>query len=382
MDAGQTYAAQQFEDFCCSWNLALRRALECNYLLAVYGLGVLWLAQRYGLERGRFGRWVAFHLCMSLVFTLLYDVTYAAVLHGQMSVKGKPFVFWETFRKLTVFMPSHVATYWFIVLIHHGWHYYRRYRERERRAAELEGQLARARLRHLLKKEPDFVIAGECANGREAVAAIQREAPDLVFLDVQMPSPNGFQVCAEVGVERMPCIVFVTAYDRYALRAFEVHAVDYLLKPIDAERFQGTLRLLRQRLRGDADKGGGGQRLGALLAELDLYRRAKERLAVRVDGRTLFLRTAEIEWLEAEGNYVRLHVGSAAHLVRDTLCALEADLPGERFLRISRSAIVNVDAVKELQPLFYGDHVVILRDGTRLTLSRNYRDRLKRLLPH
>jgi two-component system LytT family response regulator len=241
---------------------------------------------------------------------------------------------------------------------------------------------ARTRLRHLLRNEADFVVAGECANGREAVAAIRRERPDLVFLDVQMPSPNGFQVCAEVGVEQMPCIVFVTAYDRYALQAFEVHAVDYLLKPIDAERFSGTLRLLRQRLRSDADKSGGGQRLGALLAELDLYRRAKERLAVKADGRVLFLRTADIDWLEAEGNYVRLHVGGAAHLCRDTLCALEAGLPGERFLRVSRSAIVNVDAVKELQPLFYGDHVVIMRDGTRITLSRNYRDRLKKLLPH
>lgn len=241
---------------------------------------------------------------------------------------------------------------------------------------------ARSRLRHLLRDDPDFALAGECSNGEQAVEAIRRDAPDLVLLDVQMPRLNGFEVCEALGLEAMPWVVFVTAYDRYALQAFEVHAIDYLLKPIDRDRFARTLHLVRQRLRGTPPRGPepGRDQLLALLAGLKDRTRAADRLAIKVDGRVLLLRTAEIDWLEAEGNYVRLHVGSAQHLFRDTLSALEADLPADRFLRISRSALVNLDAVRELQPLFYGDYCVILRDGTKLTLSRTYRDRVERLI--
>lgn len=239
---------------------------------------------------------------------------------------------------------------------------------------------ARSRLRHLLKGEPGFEMAGEAANGRTAVEAIRRLGPDLVFLDVQMPGLNGLQVCHEVGPEALPAVVFVTAYDRFALQAFEVHAVDYLLKPIDRERFQKTLGVLRARLRGPGSGPAPHPPLQALLAELRRETRGVERLAIKVDGRILFIRTADIAWLEAEGNYVRLHVGNTHHLFRETLSALEADLPADRFLRISRSAMVNLDAVQELQPLFYGDYAVRLRNGQQLTLSRHYRDRIERLL--
>lgn len=239
---------------------------------------------------------------------------------------------------------------------------------------------ARNRLRHLLKDAPDFVIAGECAHGLEAVEALRREPFDLVFLDVQMPRLNGLEVCAAVGADRMPCVVFVTAYDRFALRAFEVHAVDYLLKPIDRDRFHRTLDHLRTRLRGPAGGSGANQRLDLVLAELKEQRRGPERLAIKVDGRILFLPTKDIAWLEAEGNYVRLHAGTTTHLFRDTLSSLEAELPADRFLRISRSALVNLDWIQELQPLFYGDYAVLLKDGTKLTLSRHFRDRVEKLL--
>ncbi len=239
---------------------------------------------------------------------------------------------------------------------------------------------ARSRLRHLLKGEPDFTIVGEAANGRRAVEFIRREPPELVFLDVQMPGLNGLEVCAEIGPEVMPAVVFVTAYDQFALRAFEVHATDYLLKPIDRDRFQKTLARLRNRLRAPNPVGGAGAELATRISALKQERHPVERLAIRADGRVLFIRLAEIDWLEAEGNYVKLHTGSATHLFRETLSALEHDLPASRFLRISRSVIVNLDSVKELQPLFYGDQVVILRNGQQLTLSRNYRERLEKLI--
>lgn len=243
---------------------------------------------------------------------------------------------------------------------------------------------ARLRLRQLLREEPDFEVAGEAANGRQAVDLIRAEAPRLVLLDVQMPKLDGFGVCAEIGAEAMPAVVFVTAYDRFALQAFEVHALDYLLKPVDRDRFRKTLKVVRARLTvapsGEAAVGTDRERLLALLDSWHEGRRGVDRLAIKVDGRVLFLRTMEIEWLEAEGNYVKLHAAGTAHLFRETLSALEADLPPEQFLRVSRSMLVNLDFVRELQPLFYGDYAVILRDGTRLTLSRTYRDRVERLV--
>jgi two-component system LytT family response regulator len=222
-------------------------------------------------------------------------------------------------------------------------------------------------------------LLGECANGAQAVEAIRERKPDAVFLDVQMPRMDGFSVCKTVGIEAMPQVVFVTAYDQYALQAFEVHAVDYLLKPFDRARFRQTLEHLRKRRRGQ-DSGPVGSDLNALLRALKAGTTTVDRLAVKTDGRLVFLRFDEIDWVEAEGNYVKFHGGEGTHLVRETLTWCEAELPSSRFMRISRSVLVNTDRIKEVQPLFYGDHVVILRDGTRLNLSRTYRDRLDRFI--
>ncbi len=238
---------------------------------------------------------------------------------------------------------------------------------------------ARLRLRQLLKDEADFQIVGECANGKQAIAAIEKEHPDLVFLDVQMPRLTGLDVCAALGVGPMPLVIFVTAYDQYALQAFEVHAIDYLLKPFDRERFQKSLRHAREQLRRGKETPA-DPRLTALLQDLRLGANRTERLAFKIDGRVIFVRPAEINWLEADGNYVKLHTGAACHQVRETLSWFEQQLPADRFLRISRSAIVNLDAIKELQPLFYGDYAVLLHNGTHLTLSRTFRDRVEKLL--
>lgn len=236
--------------------------------------------------------------------------------------------------------------------------------------------LARRRLRRLLRAAPGFAVVGECGDGAAAVDAIARLAPDVVLLDVAMPGMNGLDVLEAIkgGADRRPEIVFVTAYDRYAVRAFDHHAVDYLLKPVTPERFQEALGRVRARLedrRGDARAL--SARLAALVAEL---RGGGERFFVRQRGSGIFVREDEVEWIEASRNYVRLHVGTTAHVLRSTLRAIERRLDGHRFRRISRSALVNLDRVKELQPWFHGDGVVILRSGKRLTLSRRYRDNL------
>ncbi len=238
---------------------------------------------------------------------------------------------------------------------------------------------ARSRIRQLLKHEHDFELVGEYATGRQAIEGIQRDKPDLVFLDVQMPRLNGFDVCEGVaGADAaMPLVIFVTAYDQYALQAFEVHAIDYLLKPFDRERFQKSLGHAREQLR-RSKNGPLDQRLAALLKDLQPGFKKPDRLVFKESGRVVFVHTDTIDWLEADGNYVRLHAGSDAHYFRETLAGLEAQLPAEKFLRISRSAIVNLDRVKELQPMFYGDYSVVLHGGTKLTLSRNYRDRFEK----
>jgi two-component system LytT family response regulator len=239
--------------------------------------------------------------------------------------------------------------------------------------------LARERLRKLLENEPGVEIIGECTNGAEAVAAIKKDEPDLVFLDVQMPELNGFDVIGQLVGGHLPAIVFVTAHDKFALKAFEVHAVDYLLKPFDRERFQVALRRALDHVQ--RDQGGElNQRLSALLGDLKPPGKYPERLAVKSTGRVVFVRVEEIDWVEAADNYVELHVGTESHLHRETMSALEELLPPHTFMRISRSTIVNVDRIKELQPLFHGEYAVILRNGTKLTLSRGYREKLQQLL--
>lgn len=239
--------------------------------------------------------------------------------------------------------------------------------------------LARAHLKKLLAADPEVEVMGEHGNGRDAVTAIRERAPDLVFLDIQMPELDGFEVVRQVGVARMPVVVFVTAYDEYALRAFEVYALAYLLKPVDRTRFAEVLERAKAQLRRDAPSEL-ESRLAALLDSGADRGRADERLAIKVEGRILFIRIGDIDWVEAEDNHVRLHLGARTHVVRGTLTALERRLPPTRFLRAHRSAMVNVERISEVQPWFGGDYVLILADGTRLTSGRTYRERVQEFL--
>jgi len=238
--------------------------------------------------------------------------------------------------------------------------------------------LARELLRRMLTSEPDIEVVGMPASGPEAVAAINALAPDLVFLDVRMPELDGFGVLAQIDPARMPVIIFVTANDDFALRAFEVHALDYLVKPCTPDRFQTALHRARNQIRRN-QAGEIHRRLSALLEDVKAQPQLAERLPVKSEGRIIFLRLADIDWLEAADNYVKLHTGAETHMLRETMTALESKLPSNRFLRISRSAMVNMEQIKELQPMFHGEYVVILRNGVRLTLTRGYRDKLGHL---
>ncbi len=236
--------------------------------------------------------------------------------------------------------------------------------------------LARERLRMLLAAEDWIDLVAECPDGTSTVAAIQKLQPDLVFLDVQMPGASGFDVIDAVGAGRMPFVVFVTAFDRYALRAFDVHALDYLLKPFDRDRFRETLVRAREQLERRSN-GELERRLLELVQDLKPPAHPLERFVIKSGGRVFFVRAEEIEWIEAAGNYVKLHVGTESHLFRETMNAIEAKLDPDLFFRIHRSHIVNIERVRELQPWFNGEYVVFLRSGTRLTLSRGYREKLQ-----
>ena len=239
--------------------------------------------------------------------------------------------------------------------------------------------LARGRLAQLLKTEAEIELIGESDNGRDALAKIKKDSPALVFLDVQMPELDGFGVVAALSAEKLPAIVFVTAHDKFALKAFEVHAVDYLLKPFDRERFQTALRRAIDRLKQKQSNQLSTQ-LSALLADLKPESKFADRISVKSSGRIIFVKVEDLDWVEGADNYVSLHVGSETHLLRETMAAFEARLDPGKFTRISRSAIVNLERIKELQPLFHGEYVILLRDGTRLTLSRTYREKLDRIL--
>lgn len=243
--------------------------------------------------------------------------------------------------------------------------------------------IARRGIRRHLRDEPDIQIVCECANGREAVAAIRRETPDLVFLDVQMPLLDGFGVIAELGAEELPAIVFVTAYDEHAIRAFEVNALDYLLKPIDRERFQKTLARTRESLDSKPAKPL-EEKLNALLHSIERagLKEAKteylERLPIKAAGRVRFLNVEEIRWISAQGNYVRIHAGGrVSHLLRETMDGMETKLSPRDFVRIRRSTLVRLKEIKELQSMFNGEYAVVLHDGTQLTSSRRYRKNLE-----
>jgi two-component system LytT family response regulator len=251
-------------------------------------------------------------------------------------------------------------------------------------------RMARKRLRTLLTADADVDVVGEAGNGRDAVTAIQERSPDLVFLDIQMPELDGFAVVQAVGVESMPVTVFVTAFDQYALKAFEAHALDYLTKPFDRERFQTSLTRAKQQvsLRVSARTAGpakGSQtsdateRLVSLLSDIRRKQEFAERLMVKSAGRVVFLRVDEIDWIEAAGSYVRLHTGRDAHLLHEGISAIMSRLDPSRFARVHRSTIVNLDRVRELQPWFHGDAIAILRDGTKIQVSRTYRESLATL---
>lgn len=235
--------------------------------------------------------------------------------------------------------------------------------------------LARDRLSSFLADDPEVEVVGECADGPSAIAAIRGDRPDLVFLDVQMPGSDGFGVVESVGPEHMPVTIFCTAYDKYALRAFEARALDYLLKPFDRDRFSVALGRAKDQIRRRRESGV-QEKLQALLEDVKPAASGLDRLAVKSGGSVYFVRTDEIDWVEAAGNYTKLHAGKQTHLIRETMTALEAKLDPKRFARIHRSTIVNLERVRELQPYFHGDYVVIMGDGTQLTLSRNYRPRL------
>jgi two-component system, LytTR family, response regulator len=240
--------------------------------------------------------------------------------------------------------------------------------------------LARKRLRALLGDEPDISVVGECGTGRDAIQAIRERLPDLVFLDIQMPEVGGFDVLQAIGKEQTPVVIFVTAYDQHALKAFEVHALDYLLKPFTQARFKGALERARRQL-ATSDGREPDPRLTALIENLRSEESYVSRFLVRASSRVILVNATDVDWLESADNYVLLHVRDRTHLVRETMRGLEEKLSPKAFQRISRSVIVNLSRIKELQPMGKGDYLVILADGTRLTMSRGIRDLQRALEP-
>jgi two-component system, LytTR family, response regulator len=235
-------------------------------------------------------------------------------------------------------------------------------------------ELARKRIRALLKSEPDIEVVAECGDASSAATTILQLKPDLLLLDIQMPNGDGFGVLEAIAAGPQPIVVFTTAYDRYAVRAFEAQALDYLLKPFNRERFQTVLQRARlqisRRQRDEVD-----ERLAALIKNVRTPEKYLGRVVIRSAGRVVFLNVEDVDWVEACANYLQLHVGKESHLLRGTMNAIEKQLNPEKFVRIHRSTIVRIDRVKEMLSSFDGDQVVVLRDGTRLSMSRSYRHR-------
>ena len=231
-------------------------------------------------------------------------------------------------------------------------------------------------IREMLDSDSEVEIVGECANGREAVEAIKSSAPDIVFLDIQMPEIGGFEVLESLDAGAHPYVIFVTAYDQYAVRAFEVHALDYLLKPFDRERFEGAWQRAKSQIKHDRTSRR-DQDIIALLEELKAGPRYLERLVIKNGGRVFFLHVQDVHCIEAEGNYVRVYDHQKGYLLRETISSLEEQLDPKQFLRIHRSAIVKIDRIKEMQPWFHGEYRIIMENGKQLALSRNYRANLQ-----
>jgi len=233
-------------------------------------------------------------------------------------------------------------------------------------------RLAREKVRALLADDADIEIVGECANGADAIAAVRKQKPDLVFLDVEMPGANGFQVLQRLRGERLPMVVFITAHDEYAVRAFEVEAIDYVMKPFDRKRFADALRRAKRQMNEPEEEAE-----GRILRLLERMLKPLDHFVVKQRDRTFLLPVQEIDWIEAEGKYVRLHAAGAAHLVRESIGDVEERLDARRFLRIHRGTIVNVKRILEMHRGFGGGIFVVLRDGTKLTMSRRYRTRIR-----
>lgn len=242
--------------------------------------------------------------------------------------------------------------------------------------------LARRRLVTLLAGDDGVEVVGECENGAEAVRAITELHPDLVFLDVQMPELDGFEVIDAIGTDKMPPVIFVTAFDDYAVNAFEHGAVDYLLKPVEAERFARTVARARAHIGGEAAPSEGAPLSDRLAALLDSIGRgdARRRIGIRVGGRIVFLDPDEIFWIEARDDIARVHLADSFHDVRETLSRLESRLPGELFMRVHRSAIINTGKIREVQPFDQGDQLIVLGNGKRVMTSRSYRKAIQAFL--
>jgi two-component system, LytTR family, response regulator len=238
--------------------------------------------------------------------------------------------------------------------------------------------LARRLIQRLLSNDVDVEVIGECANGKEAVTTIRKERPDLVFLDIQMPEMDGFAVINDLKHEYLPNIVFTTAYEQYAIRAFELHAVDYLLKPFDQERFSDMLEHAKTQIA--VRETGNRRQLEALLEDLKNPPEHLERLIIKAEGRLTFVKVADINWLEADDKYVNLHLTKTTRTIRHSLGLMESQLDPKKFTRIHRSAIVNIDRIRELHAMFNGEYEAVLEDGTKLSVSRHYKDRFFKVL--
>jgi two-component system LytT family response regulator len=249
---------------------------------------------------------------------------------------------------------------------------------------------ARRGVRLMLERDAEIEIVGEAATGGEATELMMRAQPDVAFLDVQMPGGDGFEALARINPATAPAVVFVTAYDEHALRAFEVNAVDYLLKPYDDVRFGAALQRAKAAARRRRDESV-TNRLSQLMnylqndpvraaAKARVEANTNDRILVKSSGEIFFLKSEEIDWIEAEGDYMKFHVSGRAHLMRETMARLEARLDGKHFIRIHRSTIVNINRVRKMSPSFAGEYMVVLVDGTKLKLSRGYHDRVAALL--
>lgn len=238
---------------------------------------------------------------------------------------------------------------------------------------------ARAVIRRMLKEHADIEVVGECKNGREAIESLRKESPDLMFLDIQMPEMDGFELLEALSGNPVPAVIFVTAYDQYAVRAFEVAAVDYLLKPFDHERLETALQRARANLR-EKNSDDRTEQMLTLLEQLQAKTEHLERFVIKNNGRVLLVPVSDVDWIEVQGNYLRLHAGSSSYTIRETMNNLESRLDPRKFLRIHRSTMVNIDSVKEMQVHFNEEHLVILKDGSQLTLSRRFRDRVSQFL--